>query len=156
MTSSCHHHTFVIERDIDAPPALVYTAWADGNAKAAWFVGPSDWKPLIRDFDFREGGSERVRGQFPDGKISDFQCQYRDIVPNERIAYTYDMFVNDKRISVSLATIELFPKGAGTHLKLTEQIVHFDGYPTPEDREQGTKYLVEKASAWIETQTARA
>lgn len=154
MSYSTHFNTFTIERDIAAPPALVYMAWAQGDAKAAWFVGPSSWTPLIREFDFREGGSERVKGRFEDGKVSDFQCRYHDIVPESRITYTYDMFVNDKRISVSLATIELVPSAKGTLLKVTEQLVHFDGYPTPEDREVGTRYLIEMAANYIESQAA--
>ena len=154
MTYSTHHHSFVIEREVDASPALVFMAWSTAEAKLAWFVGPNGWTQLVREFDFREGGSERVRGQFPDGKVSDFQCRYHDIVPDSRITYTYDMFVNNKRISVSLATIELTPKGEGTHVKLTEQIVHFDGYPTPDDREQGTQWLVEKATGWALEQAA--
>ncbi len=156
MTCSTHHHSFTIEREIDAPPSLVFMAWSDADAKLNWFVGPNGWKQLIREFDFREGGAERVRGQFPDGRTSDFRCRYHDIVPDKRIAYTYDMFVDDRRISVSLATIELTPDGAGTHLKLTEQLVHFDGYPTPEDREHGTNYLVDKALAWVASQTVKA
>lgn len=156
MTYSTHHHMFSIDRHVDAPPALVFMAWASADAKLAWFVGPSDWKQLIREFDFREGGAERVRGQFPDGKISDFQCRYHDIVQDRRITYTYDMFVNDARISVSLATIELKPSGTGTHVKLTEQIVHLDGYPTPEDREHGTNSLVDQAIAWAKNQHATA
>ncbi len=157
MSYSTRHHTFVIDRDVDAPPALVFTAWADEDAKAAWFAAPNDqWRCIERGFDFREGGSERLKGAWNSGSTSDFQCRYHDIVPDRRITYTYDMFVDDKRISVSLATIEFTPKGAGTHLTLTEQIVHFDGYPTPEDRETGTAYLVGKAIAWAENQTVRS
>jgi hypothetical protein len=76
-------------------------------------------------------------------------------VPEKRITYTYDMFVDDKRISVSLATIEFSPSSKGTLLKITEQLVHFDGYPTPEDREVGTRYLVEMAASYVESQAAK-
>ena len=156
MSSSSHHHTFVIERDIAAPPELAFLAWSDKDAKDVWFRGPDDWQALEQHFDFREGGSERVKGRFPSGKTSDFQCQYRDIVPNRRIVYTYDMFVDDKRISVSVATVEFAPAAGGTRLKLTEQVVHLDGYPTPEDREEGTAWLVGKAVAYIEGHLAKA
>ena len=36
-----------------------------------------------------------------------YDARYQDIVPNERIIYSYDMHLDDKRISVSLATVEL-------------------------------------------------
>ena len=34
-------------------------------------------------------------------------------MPDERIVYTYDLHLDDKRISVSLATVELEPAGDG-------------------------------------------
>ncbi len=155
MTYSTHFNTFTIARDVAADPALAYLAFSTKEGKEAWFVGPNDWAALIREFDFREGGSERVKGRFGNGKVSDFQCRYHDIVPEKRITYTYDMFVDDKRISVSLATIEFEPSAKGTLLKITEQLVHFDGYPTPEDREVGTRYLIEMAANYIEAQSAK-
>ncbi len=156
MTYSTLHQTFVIERDIAAPPSLAFFAWSDAAAKDAWFRGPAEWQALERHFDFREGGAERVKGRHASGMTSDFQCRYSDIVPDSRIVYSYDMYVDDKRISVSLATIEFTAIATGTHLKLTEQMVHFDGYPTPEDREKGTYWLVEKAAAYIEGELVKA
>ena len=38
-----------------------------------------------------------------------FDSLYYDIVPDERIVYSYEMHLDDKRISVSLATIEFAP-----------------------------------------------
>ena len=151
MTYSTHFHQFTVARRIDASPALTFSAWSTAEAKAQWFVGPNTWTQLDRHFDFREGGSECVEGRFDTGKVSLFRCQYHNIVANERIIYSYDMFVDGKRISVSLATIEFVPDGNGTHLKLTEQIVHVDGYPTPEDREVGTRYLVDLAANYVES-----
>jgi uncharacterized protein YndB with AHSA1/START domain len=154
MSYSTYHHQFVIERDIAAAPALAFHAWADKDAKDTWFRGPGDWQLLERDFDFREGGTERVKGRFPTGKVSDFQCRYSDIVQDQSIVYTYDMYVGDKRISVSVVTVEFAPIATGTHLKLTEQVVHLDGYPTPEDREHGTAWGIDKAVAYILSQKA--
>jgi uncharacterized protein YndB with AHSA1/START domain len=57
MTYSTHFNTFTIERDVAADPALTFLAFSTAEGKGAWFVGPSDWKPLIREFDFREGVS---------------------------------------------------------------------------------------------------
>ncbi|MDI7775556.1 SRPBCC family protein [Asticcacaulis sp. EMRT-3] len=153
MTYSSLHHTFVIERLIAAPPALVFFAWADGAAKAQWFSGPNDWSLIERVHDFREGGVERLKGRWPSGKVADFQCRFHDIVPDKRIVYSYDMYHDDRRLSVSLATLDLKPESDGTRLTLTEQITHLDGYPTPEDREEGTRHLIERAAAFIEAQT---
>jgi len=60
---------------------------------------------------------------------------YFDIVQNRRIVYCYDMYVNDEKVSVSLATIEFEPAGKGTKLVLTEQ---------------GTKGLIENLAKYLE------
>lgn len=158
MSYSTHFNTFTIERDIAAEPALAFLAFSTQEGKQAWFQGPPGaWECLEHYFDFREGGSERLKGLWKEsGTTSDFQCRYHDIKANTRITYSYDMFVADKRISVSLATIEFLPSSKGTLLKITEQLVHFDGYPTPEDREVGTRHLVEMAAQYIESQAVKA
>jgi len=54
------------------------------------------------------------------------------------------MHQDDKRISVSLATIEFKPEGAGTRLIITEQGVFLDDYDDAGSREAGTRWLLEK------------
>lgn len=64
-------------------------------------------------------------------------------MPDERIVITYDMHLDEKRISVSLATMEFKPEGAGTRLIFTEQGAFLDGYDIPAQREQGTRDLLD-------------
>ncbi len=66
---------------------------------------------------------------------------------DQRIVYTYDMHLDDARISVSLATVELEPAGAGTRLIFTEQGVFLDGYDDAGSREHGTRELLDKLGA---------
>ena len=82
-------------------------------------------------------------GGQPGGPVYTFDAVYRDIVPEERIVYAYDMFMDGKRISVSLATIELAPHGEGTRLVFTEQASFLDGLDKPEYREEGTADLLD-------------
>lgn len=150
-TSNTVHATFTIERTIKAAPARVYAAFADQKMKAKWFGGrEKQWTPEVQEMDYRVGGRERVRAQWHNGKVSDFQAQYFDIVPNERIVYVYDMFVDEHKMSVSLATIEFSPAGEGTLLKLTEQGVFFDGMQDAAGREQGTVWLMGELAATVE------
>ncbi len=146
------HGTFTIERELPHPPARVFAAWADPKAKAQWFAAPkSVAKDAIREQDFRVGGKERLRGEWNNGRTSDFQAVYFDIVQNHRIVYCYDMYVNDEKISVSLATIEFRPDGKGTKLVLTEQGAYLDdGYGGHAGREQGTRGLIENLVIFLE------
>jgi uncharacterized protein YndB with AHSA1/START domain len=141
---SAQHGTFTITRELPHPPARVFAAWADPKAKARWFSGPADkWKLLERRMDFRVGGQERARGQFAAGFVTDFQATYQDIVPEQRIVYSYTMHLDDRKISVSLATIEFQPAGKGTKLVLTEQGAFLDGYDDSGSRERGTTGLMD-------------
>jgi uncharacterized protein YndB with AHSA1/START domain len=125
---SVRHATFAIERSYDASPARVFAAWATPAAKGMWFVGPDEWQKSNHELDFRVGGRERVSGGPKGGPVHAYDACYQDIVPNVRIILSYDMHLDDKRISVSLATIELKPAGAGTRLIYTEQGAFLDGY----------------------------
>lgn len=136
--------SFTIHRRYDAPVALVFKAFADAEAKARWFVGPNEWKLLVREQDFRVGGRERLKGVFPDGRESDFQCEYRDIVANERIVYVYDMYAGGRKLSVSLATVLFAKDGNGTRLSVTENGAFLDGYDDSGSREHGTGILLDQ------------
>ncbi len=120
------HDTFTVERLLGAPPARVFEAFADLQVKARWFSGPPGWTQVERSLDFRVGGRERLNGRFENGTSSIFDAYYLDIVPHERVVYAYEMMVNGRKISASLATIQLFPEGGRTRLVLTEQGAYFN------------------------------
>jgi uncharacterized protein YndB with AHSA1/START domain len=140
---SVTHATFTIERTYPVPPARVFHALADKQAKSKWFVGPDEWAVQKYEMDFRVGGREFNSGGPKGGAVHIYNAVYHDIVENERIIYAYDMHLDDKRISVSLASIELKPEGEGTRLKFTEQGAFLDGYDEPGQREHGTRTLLD-------------
>jgi activator of Hsp90 ATPase-like protein len=72
---------------------------------------------------------------------------YFDVVPNRRLLYCHEMHLDARKISVSLATIELEPAGAGTRLKVTEQGAFLDGYDHAGAREHGTGLLLDRLGA---------
>lgn len=147
---SARHATFVIERIFDVPPTRVFQAFADPTAKARWFCGPPAWEQGPRQFDFRVGGRETSSGGPKGGPVHAFACLYHDIVPNERIVYSYDMHLDDRRISVSLTTIEFKPAGKRTRLVFTEQGVFLDGYDDAASREHGSGLLLDQLGASLE------
>lgn len=58
-----------------------------------------------------------------------YETLYQDIVPAEGIVYTYDMHLQETRISVSLATVEFKRVGDNdTRLVFTEQGAFLDGH----------------------------
>jgi uncharacterized protein YndB with AHSA1/START domain len=141
------HGSFRIERRYGAPRERVFRAFTDPQAKASWFAGGSAQQILVREMDVRPGGRERVRGRWESGMVSTFEAVYFDVVPNERIVYTYEMHLDERKISVSLATIELREDGAGTLLVLNEHGAFLDGYDDAGSRERGTSALMDALGA---------
>jgi uncharacterized protein YndB with AHSA1/START domain len=153
-TRSVTHTTFVIERTYPASPARVFSAFADPAIKSRWFGGPPEWGPNEQSLDFRVGGREISRGGPKGGPVHAFEAHYYDIVPNERIVYAYEMHLDQTKISVSLATIDLKPDGTGTKLTLTEQGAFLDGWDDPAGRERGTRELLNMLGAFLEREPA--
>jgi len=141
------HGSFSLDRVYEASPARVFKAFADPESKARWFSAEDGWQELRREMDFRPGGQEVLHGRFPSGRESLFVARYHEIVPDERLVYVYDMHVNGGFMSVSLATIELTPRGGKTALRITEQAVFVDGQDGNESRRQGTAYLLERIAS---------
>lgn len=140
------HAVFHIERTYAAAPPRVFQAFADPAAKAVWFSGdPAKWRELERSMDFRVGGREIAKGKWTDGPVSTFDAVYHDIIPDARIIYTYNMFIDARKISVSLATLQISAvAGGGSRLQICEQGAYLDGYEDGGSRERGTADLMDR------------
>jgi uncharacterized protein YndB with AHSA1/START domain len=145
---SAVHATFNLERTYDVPAARVWKALTDETAKQKWFSGPPGrWELLERHMDVRAGGRERLKGRWEGGLVSTFDATYHDVIPDERLVYSYEMHMDDKKISVSLATMQLTAEGKKTTLKVTEQGVFLESYDDAGSREQGTGFLLDALGA---------
>jgi uncharacterized protein YndB with AHSA1/START domain len=147
LARSVSHGDFTIERTYSGvTPQRVFDAFASAKGKDGWFTAPNDqWEIVEREMDFRVGGRERLKGRWEGGVTSTFDAVYHDIVPNERLVYTYEMHLDDRKISVSLATLQLKPAGARwTTLSVTEQGAFLDGYDDAGSRERGTGMLLDR------------
>jgi uncharacterized protein YndB with AHSA1/START domain len=149
------HHTFAIERTYPALTSRVFAAFASKEAKDAW----GDTGDLTEtgadvsdtEFDFRIGGREQF-GFGYQGISYRYDARYYDIVPDQRIIYSYDMYADGARISVSVATIEFVTTADGTALTWTEQGAYldgFDGADAPHLRREGTAEMLESLAKYL-------
>lgn len=138
-SSAATFGSFTISRLFKASPARVFAAWATPEGKQAWFTAPNnEWEQVDRQFDFRVGGNDVLIGKWKYGVVTHFSSTYRDIVPDRRIVFVYDMLVDGKKISVSMVTVEISPEGEGARMVMSEQDVFLDGYVDNGSREHGT------------------
>lgn len=138
------HSTFAIERTYPVPPARVFAAFADQGTKRRWFAEGEGWEIDEFTLDFRVGGRETSRYRFRGGPPMGNDTIFLDIVPGRRIVFAYSMFVGERRISASLATVTLAPDAGGTRFVYTEQGAFFDGADRPEGREHGCGELFDQ------------
>jgi uncharacterized protein YndB with AHSA1/START domain len=144
MTGNVSHASFTIERDFFQPPARVFAAWSDPAIRKRWFIDDPNFAVSEYQPDFRVGGREHGRFSY-EGK--DFY--YNDtiiwhIVPDRRIVLSYTMGTDAGPFSASLVTVEITPKGNGSHFQFTEQAAFFDNADGPEKRKAGWTELIGK------------
>jgi uncharacterized protein YndB with AHSA1/START domain len=154
------HDTFSIERTYPAEPSTVFAAFASAEAKAGWGdtggLEPVGGEAGTSEFDFRPGGRERF-GHKWQGTTYRYDALYYDIVPDQRIVYSYEMYADDARISVSVATIEFAQSGSGTALTWTEQGAYLDGIDGPQApalRKEGTTEMLDGLTGYLSKQPA--
>lgn len=145
-------HTFTLTRDLKHSPERVFAAWSDPVAKAAWFSGPQDWESGPGQMDFRVGGKELSQAGPKDGPWHVMEAVYHNIIPNERIIWSFSMHVGGVLLTVSLATLQLIKTDFGTRLSLTEQLVFLDGCDHIANREEGTNIMLDMLEASLNRQ----
>lgn len=134
---------FVVERTYPAAPSRVFKAFSDLESKRQWFGDPN-----AKDYtmDFRVGGVERNVGEH-EGTVYSYISTFMDIVTDERIITSYEMYMNDDRISVSVAAMEFFADGEGTRFVISERGVYLDGLDNNAQRHEGTGQLMDALGA---------
>jgi uncharacterized protein YndB with AHSA1/START domain len=149
------HDTFAIDRTYPAPVSRVFAAFASKQAKDAWGDTGDLGEPAANDggtqFDFSLGGHERF-GFGYQGISYRYDARYYDIVPDQRIIYSYEMYADGVRISVSVATIEFAPAAEGTALTWTEQGAYLDGIDgaeAPQLRREGTAEMLDGLAKYL-------
>jgi uncharacterized protein YndB with AHSA1/START domain len=151
------HGTFVIERTYPIPVSRVFAAFTTKEAKDAWGdTGDLDAPEPGTDsgdsaFDFRVGGHENF-GFGYQGVSYRYDATYYDIVPEQRIIYSYEMYADGVRSSVSVATIEFVPVDGGTALEWTEQGAYLngvDGAEAPHLRRGGTSEMLDGLAKYL-------
>jgi uncharacterized protein YndB with AHSA1/START domain len=155
-TVTCN--TFTLERTLTASPERVFEAFANANQRAQWLAPLDDQSPdevFVHDeYAFNVGGHERFTFVEEDGRKMRYDATFYDIVPTQRIVYAYEMYSNESRISVSVASIQFLEAANTTKLVWTEQGVFLDGLDTSDLREGGTSWLLDNMVEFLDVKSS--
>src|SRR6266581_4546387 len=110
--------SLTLKRRLNAPPAKVFAAWTDPEKMKRW-MGPEGVVPQHAEIDARVGGHYRLIMRSPDGEEHDVSGVYREVVPNEKLVFSWAWKSTPER--QSQVTVLLAPDGDGTLLTLTHE-----------------------------------
>jgi uncharacterized protein YndB with AHSA1/START domain len=95
----------LMTRVFDAPRDLVFQAHTSCEHMTKWW-GPRKYDFASCEIDFRPGGKWRIVHRGPDGEEYGFRGEYREIVPPERITWTFEFEGWPGQVSVETLTLE--------------------------------------------------
>src|ERR1700679_53187 len=116
-TATATKPSLTIKRRLKAPPAKVYAAWIDPEKVKGWMGG--EFKAKSVEADLRVGGSYRWVMVAASGEEHDVRGVYREVVPNEKLLFTWAWKSTPER--ESLVTVEIKPDGTGSLMTLTHE-----------------------------------
>src|SRR5215469_10301128 len=91
--------SLTIRRNIKAPPAKIFSAWTNPQEIALWF-GPPGTRDVRAEFDLREGGRFQLSFRLSDGEENGVSGVYREIVPDEKLVFTWAWRTTPERQSL--------------------------------------------------------
>jgi uncharacterized protein YndB with AHSA1/START domain len=109
--------SLTIKRRFNAAPDKVFKAWTDPEKMSRW-MGPANVTAVRATTDMRVGGRYHITMVVPNDQ-HDVGGVYREIVPNEKLVFTWAWKSTPER--ESQVTITLKPDGAGTLMTLTHE-----------------------------------
>jgi uncharacterized protein YndB with AHSA1/START domain len=92
-------------RHFDAPRELVFAAMTDAKHIPHWW-GPRGIETIVDTLDLRPGGRWRFIHRGPDGVEYGFNGEFREIVPPERLVYTFEFEGMPGHVAVETVTFE--------------------------------------------------
>jgi len=92
-------------RVFDAPRELVFEAHTSAEHMSKWW-GPRKYEVISAEYDFRPGGTWRIAHRGPEGDEHGFRGEFREIVPPERIVWTFEYEGAPGEIAVETMTLE--------------------------------------------------
>jgi uncharacterized protein YndB with AHSA1/START domain len=148
-TTAAAKPSLTLKRRLNAPPAKVYAAWTDPKKISQW-MGPEGVTAVSCESDPRVGGRYRFIMRGPDGEIHNVSGEFREVVPNEKLVFTWAWISTPER--ASLVTVLLKPDGEGTLLTLMHE--QFFDEPARDRHQHGWSGALDKLARVVDAGAA--
>ena len=119
MDTPSEEASVTIVRKLKASPRAVWRALTDAQALKQWMAPSDEFETLVAETDVRVGGRYHFVMKSPDAEEHDVSGTYREVVPNQKLVYTWAWKTTPEL--ESLVTIELTPAGDNTELLLKHE-----------------------------------
>ena len=126
----------VIERTIDVPPELVWTAWTRPEHTSKWFT-PAPWTVTECEIDLRPGGIFRTVMRSPEGEEAVNLGCYLEIVPNQRLVWSDALLAGFRPSAHPFMTAIMTFERQGNATRYTAMAVHRDQATRDRHEEMG-------------------
>jgi uncharacterized protein YndB with AHSA1/START domain len=110
-----------LSRSFAAPRERVFRAFTAPAQLVKWW-GPKGFTVPACTMDVRAGGAWHTVMRSPEGKDHVVSGLYREIIPPERLVFTWGWEAGGARGHETIVTIELFEARGGTRLELTQEV----------------------------------
>lgn len=126
----------VLERTLDVPRELIWTAWTTPRHVRQWFV-PKPWTITDCEIDLRPGGLFRTVMRSPEGQeFPNIGC-FLEIVPNERLIFTDTLLPGYRPSENPFFTGILTLESQGSATRYTAIALHRDEATRKKHEEMG-------------------
>ena len=113
-------NTLILTRVFKAPRPLVFDAWTNPERAGVWW-GPAGFAIVSCEMDVHVGGAYRLRMRSSQGTMHIKRGVYQEIVPPERLAFTWAWDDQDGSPGrETLVTVQFDDLGGATKLTLRQ------------------------------------
>ncbi len=132
MNGSTEAPGFILQlrTTLEAPPANVFQTLSDADEIRRWF-GPQGYTPTHVDLHLRVNGTYRITMRPPEGEDFHIRGVFREVLPAERLAFTFVYEEPGPDDVETLVTLTLREPTTGS----TELALEQSGFATEDRRE---------------------
>lgn len=139
-------NTLEITRTINAPVEKVFRAWTEPEQLGKWFGCDQVHGATVLQ-DLRVGGQYRIDAACSDGNAALVTGTFKEIVPNQKLVYTWTNSSTEFPARDTLVTVEFFAKGSSTEIHLVHSNFALDR--SAEGHTNGWQQCLDKLAQFV-------